>query len=459
MRSNARILSLALATAGVLAATSSSQALYSAWARGAAQHAARAETRVAAERADAGTVQAPPGAPSAPAELAPGVETPSAAPRTIDLALCLDTSGSMSGLIESAKQKLWAIVNDLALAEPEPRLRVALLTFGNDGHAPQQGWVRTDVALTDDLDRISQELFALTTNGGTELVGRVVHAATTGLAWSPGPDAVKLIVVAGNESADQDREVTYVEACRRAIARDIVVHAVYCGDAADGIAPGWRDVALRADGQFASIDHASGTVVVETPFDAELARLSTLLNGTYIPLGDAGRAAWANQSAQDTNALGLNSEACASRATTKANGLYFCGWDLIDSIERGQLVLADVEASELPEAMRAMTLPERERHVATLRERRGELQGDINALSAERKTFVAKELARRGADESAAFDHALRRAIRAQAVASGFRFADEAPVRPAADAAPEASPAPAETPESGAVVATGADDC
>ncbi len=43
-------------------------------------------------------------------------------PRTIDLAICLDTSGSMSGLIEAAKQKLWAIVNDLALVEPTPRL-------------------------------------------------------------------------------------------------------------------------------------------------------------------------------------------------------------------------------------------------------------------------------------------------------------------------------------------------
>ena len=62
--------------------------------------------------------------PPAP-ELAPVIEllgnvgegrTPEPATRDIDLAICLDTSGSMTGLIESAKQRLWALVNDLALA-------------------------------------------------------------------------------------------------------------------------------------------------------------------------------------------------------------------------------------------------------------------------------------------------------------------------------------------------------
>ena len=38
----------------------------------------------------------------------------------IDVAFCLDTTGSMSGLIEGAKQKIWTIVNTVNGAQPKP---------------------------------------------------------------------------------------------------------------------------------------------------------------------------------------------------------------------------------------------------------------------------------------------------------------------------------------------------
>ncbi|MCB9915867.1 MAG: VWA domain-containing protein, partial [Planctomycetes bacterium] len=152
----------------------------------------------------------------------------------VEIAICLDTSGSMDGLIGSAKQKLWAIVNEFVFAEPMPRLRVALYTYGNDGHSAENGWVNLECPLTEDLDLVSERLFAQTTNGGTELVGRVVNAAAGQLDWSPDPGALKLIVVAGNETADQDTVVSFRDACAGAIARDIMVDAIYCGAPGDG---------------------------------------------------------------------------------------------------------------------------------------------------------------------------------------------------------------------------------
>ena len=159
--------------------------------------------------------------------LAPAMAEKTAAPRTIDLAICLDTSGSMQGLIDSARSKIWAIVNDLALAKPAPRLRVALLSYGNDGHDAAAGWVKVHTKFTEDLDQISQTLFQFGTHGGTELVGRVLQASLRELDWQPGTDSLKLIVVAGNESADQDRKVDYREMCKKAIARGIMVNAIY----------------------------------------------------------------------------------------------------------------------------------------------------------------------------------------------------------------------------------------
>ena len=98
------------------------------------------------------------------------------APRPVDLAICLDMSNSMDGLIESAKQKLWAVVNELATAKPHPQLRVALYQYGNDGLDSENGWVQRVCELTDDLDTVYSKLFELKTNGGTEYVVRVVRA-------------------------------------------------------------------------------------------------------------------------------------------------------------------------------------------------------------------------------------------------------------------------------------------
>ncbi len=343
--------------------------------------------------------------------------------RQVDLAICLDTSGSMSGLIESAKQKLWAIVNDLALAEPTPKLRVALLTYGNDGHNAEGGWVRIDSGLTEDLDLISQQLFALTTNGGTEYVGRVLQNATLQLDWHPSDDALKLIIVAGNESAEQDQQSPFRDMCREAIARGIMINSIYCGPDTDTIAPAWRDVARLADGQYASIDHDGGTVVIETPFDERLSELSSSVNATYIQYGLDGARGWSNQLEQDDNVQTLNSAAVAQRAVTKSSALY-CNsrWDLVDACTIGNIKLADVKEEDLPENMQKMTPEEREAYVQKMNDERTAIQEQIKELAAKRTTFVQNEMKKLGVDDESAFDAAIRRAVRQQAESKGFRY-------------------------------------
>ena len=84
----------------------------------------------------------------------------------VDLVIALDVSGSMSGLIESAKQRLWDIVNELGSAEPRPRLRVAIVTFGNPSYGAHTGYVRIDQPFTTDLDQTNKTLFSFQTNGG-----------------------------------------------------------------------------------------------------------------------------------------------------------------------------------------------------------------------------------------------------------------------------------------------------
>jgi hypothetical protein len=412
-------------------------------------------------------------------EFAPLVEP--GATRDIDLALCLDTSISMDGLIDSARQRLWALVNELALAEPTPHLRVALLTYGSPGHGAESGWVKTQVALTDDLDMVSMKLFELTTDGGDEYVARVIRAAAEQLEWSQQPGSLKMIVVAGNESAEQDPAVSVELACGLAIEQGIVVNTLYCAQTGGGrgvvpvplsvspglapssiapqsistatpaqlstssifpvvsptapargpatqplseIALGWKRVATLADGAFAMIDKDTGVIMIETPFDDRLAALSTELNATYIPYGSGADWNLSNQVAQDSNAAGLNREAAAARAQTKAGKLYFCGWDLLDSLAAGQLGFEQIEAEQLPEELRALSTEELRSLVDEKREARGRIQTEIGLLGAQRESWLASERAELGTDESMAFDSPLRRAFRELAEARGFRFAE-----------------------------------
>ncbi len=350
----------------------------------------------------------------------PVVKRPAPARKLIDLALCLDTSGSMQGLINAARQRLWEVVNELATAQPAPTLRVALLTFGSEG-SEADGYVVVRTPFTTDLDLVSEKLFALGTNGGTEYVGRVVKTAVDRLQWS-GPDAAKILFVAGNESADQDRTAPFREVVKHAYGLGVRVNSIYCGNPDDGDAPLWREVAVVGQGRFAAIDHNQAVVAVASPFDADLVELSKQLNGTYLAYGEKAKESRERQTAQDANAA-PSAPAAAGRAASKAGALYDNrGWDLVDKSRDEGFDLAKVPVEELPEEMKTMTPAQRQSHLAAKTAERAALAAKVKELDAKRTAFVKAEMAKQGLDDTKALDRAIRDAVREQAGAAGFTF-------------------------------------
>ncbi|MDX2132940.1 MAG: VWA domain-containing protein [Planctomycetota bacterium] len=362
-----------------------------------------------------------------PAAEAPKTEAASAdaSPRPVDLVICLDTSGSMDGLIDAARQRLWGIVSDLATAKPRPALRVALLSFGNDGYSAEDGWVRVLQPLTTDLDEVSRQLFALRTNGGTEYVGRVVHKAVQDLDWSKDAGAMKLIVVAGNEGADQDQTFTNPAVCADAISKGIMINTIYCGNPGDSIAPGWREVARLADGEYAAIDQNKNDVIA-TPHDQKLIELSAALNGTYVAYGPKGETATRNQTMQDSNAASAAPAAAAERASMKAGLLYRnASWDLVDAVltgeEKDRVKLDEVKAEDLPEALRGKPAAEQRAYLEAKLAERTDLQRQIAAETQKRDAFIEAERARTAQESGEKdFGSVLREAVRRQAAKKGF---------------------------------------
>ncbi len=365
--------------------------------------AARAQSQPDAER------------PSQPAAAPVPPAAQNAAP-LVQLAILLDNSGSMSGLIEQAKSELWRVVNELTAARQngkQPRLQVALYTYGDP--PPRQL-----NALTDDLDKVSESLFAVSINGGSEYCGQVIQTASRELAWSASPSDLKLIFIAGNEPFTQG-PVDYREACREAIAKGITINTIHCGD---GIPDDWRDGALLADGKAISINQNAQIAYIEAPQDAEIARLGADLNRTYIPFGTVAAESQARQVMQDANAAKQSQASSVQRAVSKANAYYRnSAWDLVDAVKDGSVQLAEVKAEDLPDNLRSMSLGERQQWVSRQSAERQRLQERINRLNAERNTFVAakqKELAAQSGQKT--LEQALVEAIRSQASQKRFIF-------------------------------------
>jgi hypothetical protein len=341
--------------------------------------------------------------------------------RDVDLVIALDVSGSMEGLIDSAKQRLWDITNELAQARPLPNLRVAILSYGSPKYGEQAGFVRIDQPFTADLDAVNATLFAFRTDGGDEYVARAIQTALDALEWSPHGDALRVMFVAGNEAAEQDPRLAIDAATAAAARRGIVVNAIYCGDDNDAVAAGWRRVATNTNGLYASIDqHAAAVANVATPFDEKLAALNVELIATYVAFGAGGARGRENQFAQDSNAFAMSPAAAASRTVAKASELYRAEWDLVDAVQSGT-ALADIAADELPPEMQALEPAEREAYVREKAERRGELQRQVGELAAERSRYIEQERLQRGGVH-AGLDAAILDGLREVAATKGFSF-------------------------------------
>jgi hypothetical protein len=339
----------------------------------------------------------------------------------IQVAVLLDTSNSMDGLIDQARTQLWRVVNELAVAKKNgvtPDLRVALYEYGNDRlKAP---YVRRVLALTPDLDKVSEELFALKTDGGEEYCGQVIDEATKELQWSSSPADLKLIFIAGNEEFTQGH-VDVRQACRRAIAKGIVVNTIFCGDKNEGIRTSWKEGAELADGSYLAIDQNVRVAEIPAPQDKEIAALGVALNKTYLAYGASGAAGAGRQSAQDAN-LAAAPSANVQRQVAKASKAYVnSSWDVVDALNNGQLDLSKVATKDLPKEMQSMTLAERKAYVAKKQKEREELQAKIRKLDGERRKYVAEQMKKAKPAENT-LDRAVVTAVRSSGTKKGYKF-------------------------------------
>ena len=351
------------------------------------------------------------------------IEKHSEKKNNIQLALLLDTSNSMDGLIDQAKSQLWKIVNELATTKKNGKnvdLFVALYEYGKDAIPAQEGHLRNIVPFTQDLDKIADELFKLKTNGGQEYCGKVILNAITNLQWDKSNDELKIIFIAGNEPFTQGN-VDYKTACQKAVKKGIVVNTIFCGSYDEGIQTMWKDGADISDGKYMNIDQNAEIVHIAAPQDDEIIKLGQALNKTYIAFGNVGKEKKELQAEQDANSMSVSNEVMVQRSVTKSGAQYRnSGWDLVDATKDGNIKIEDLKDEELPDLMKSMNTRERKAYIDKMEKERISIQNKINKLNDERNKYVAQKMLENKNDNT--LDAVMIKAIREQAKQKDYSF-------------------------------------
>ena len=350
------------------------------------------------------------------------VTTPVA--RQMYLALLLDTSNSMDGLIDQAKSQLWNVVDEMTNAQYNGvpvSLKLALYEYGNDNLSISSGYVRQVTPFTDDLDEVSALLFALRTRGGSEYCGTVINKSLDELDWGGTEDGMRMIFIAGNESFDQG-DVSFKEACEKAAKTNTVVNTIFCGPYQEGIDTFWKTGATLGGGSYMNIDMDKATVHVATPYDKQIGHLNRSLNNTYIGYGKKGAARKAQQVKEDQNAASISTANQTKRviAKSKSHAYKNTQWDLVDAVSHKKVKLDDINEEDLPAEMQGMSSTERAQYVASKLEERKEVQAQIKTLALKRKAYVKKVQDSLAVDNE--LENAILKSVKRKAIENDFVF-------------------------------------
>ncbi len=335
----------------------------------------------------------------------------------VEVTFVLDSTGSMGGLIEGAKEKIWSIANDIIARKPTPEVRIGLVTYRDKGDE----YVTRRFDLTDDIDSVYRNLQSITADGGgddPESVNQALQEAVTDLGWTRGPKVLKIIFLVGDYPPHMDYadDVKYPVTAKEAAKRGIIIDTVQCGDVAETTGV-WKEISRLADGSYVALAQSGNMTAMATPFDDEIARASAEIGSTVIAYGDAERQE--ESRGKVAKAASAPSSVAADRAAYNlaSGGKAIQGkGDLVEDLKDGTVDIARLSREELPVVLQGMTPSERKAYVTAQQAKRDSLNAKLAELSKKRAVYVEKERARLVSEGGGdAFDAKVSQIISAQA--------------------------------------------
>jgi Mg-chelatase subunit ChlD len=365
----------------------------------------------------------PPTEPKATAKTTTTTQNaPTKKPR-IEVCFVLDTTGSMSDLLEGAKQKIWSIANDMISAKPTPELKVGLVGYRDKGDE----YVVRPYALTDDIDAMYGHLREFAAGGGgdtPESVNEALDEAINKMKWSADRDVLKIVFLVGDAPPHMDyaNGPKYPDLCRAAAKKDLIINTVQCGSIAE-TAPIWKEIAKLSEGSYAAIAQSGNMAVVSTPLDEKLGELNKRIGSTLIPYGDADirREVASKQAVAEAAPAPAAADRLSYNARTK-KAVQGSG-ELLDALARNDLKVEDIQPKNLPAELQKLSGDELRGRIEKAQKDRAALQNEIAEVSKERDAFIQAETKRlAAAGKGDGFDEKVAQTIRKQAEKKGINY-------------------------------------
>ena len=361
-----------------------------------------------------------------PIELQP-VAPASNQQQRIEVVFVLDTTGSMGGLIEAAKEKVWSIASNMASAEAAPEISIGLVAYRDRG----DDYVTRTVDLSPDLDSIYATLMDFQADGGgdgPESVNQALDEAVNAISWSQNGSTYKVIFLVGDAPPHMDYQddVKYPVTLASARKHGIVVNSIQCGSNRSATVK-WEQIARLGGGRYFQVEQAGSAVAIATPYDNEIASLSKQLDQTRLYYGSKSEKEKQRRkvAAADKLHAGASVESRARRAAFNASEsgrTNFLGQgELVDDVTSGRLDLDSIKKDQLPEPMQALAPAARRALVEDTARRRSELSGKIESLTRQRASYLQEKVAEHG-DTEASLDYKIFSAIREQAEQKGLNY-------------------------------------
>src|SRR5215470_8324763 len=341
----------------------------------------------------------------------------------IEVCFVLDTTGSMGGLIEGAKQKIWSIANEMISAQPTPELKLGLIGYRDRGDE----YIVKSFSLTDDIDAIYGHLREFQAGGGgdtPESVNEALAEAIHKMPWSSDKKVLKIIFLVGDAPPHMDYPdgPKYPDLCREAAKKDLIINTIQCGEMAE-TKPIWQEIAKLSEGSYVGISQSGNVAVIPTPMDKELTRLNEQIGAPLIPYGNS--TLQAEIHAKFVAAQSAPLAAMADRLTynSKTGRAMQGRGELVDALNDKSLKLDDIDQKQLPAELQKLDRDELQTRIAKSRDERADLQKQIAKLSKKREAYIQSEnkrLASEGKGDT--FDQKVTETLHAQAAKKGISY-------------------------------------
>ncbi|MDY4006646.1 vWA domain-containing protein [Fusobacterium varium] len=345
------------------------------------------------------------------------VEQTKAKEKDVEIVFVLDTTGSMGGLIQGAKTKIWSIVNEVMQTHKDSKVKIGLVAYRDRGDV----YVTKVTQLSENLDEIYSVLMGYKAQGGgddPEDVRKALHESLEVIQWStPRENLSQIIFLVGDAPPHDDYNDSpdTSDTAKKAKSRGIIINTIQCGDMPKTDYY-WKAIAQFGGGEYFHISGDGGVKVVTTPYDDKLYELNKRIDKTYITYGSSEERSEAVKKF-DSEKYSMEAapvEAKASRAINKAINKYsYSKEDLVQAVENNEISLKDIKDNELPENMQKMSLKAREGYIQSIIDTRKEIREEIIKVSREREQYILEQ-EKKGTAGKSEFDSAVSEVLKKQ---------------------------------------------